>query len=322
MKTQFEILANNPLDMVEVSYSRRSQYAHIHLVRLTANNPNGVYNHLISELTPALDAYSGNLSGTDLQKAISKGCTFELNDCSELFRHTASRYEGLVKSVFSKDSQPYLSFFPQGLDEFYHASQDRIRVLIGRLLAQGVLYKEQLGQNDYLDLFTNLQHRYETAFTAQKESLGNVKNSRPIRDILWIGLKKQLYKNMLFIAYTNIDDPKVMLTYFEPSLLRYHDNSSTATTPVKVQIAPATTMAADLKFTANDTILLVNEGDVPIFFYGGETASQAAPAVLTKLPAGEEIELKTSAIGAPANKFLLLMNQDATAKAEVEYSLL
>ena len=322
METRFENLAINPLDGIRVSFSRRSQYAHIHLERLIANNPSGVYDQLIAATTSAYNAYKGELSGNDLQKAVAKGCTFELNDCGLLFRSTARRFEGLVRSTFGRGTEAYVSFFPRGLDEFNHATQDNIPTLIDRTLSLGNTYKDQLDSPAYTMQFANLKTRYATAFKAQKQTLGSVKNLGSVRDILWAALKKQLYKNMLFIAFTNIDEPEMMLTYFEPRLLRLHKKTSTSTKPVRVQLAPSTTVAANLKFTASSTILLVNEGKLPIFFYGGETALQPAPAVLTTLQAGGEIELKASAIGAPSNKFLLLMNQDEAAKAEVRYSLL
>ena len=114
MSTKFENLADNPLDGVMVSLTRRIGYADIHIERMTKNNPNNVLTPLIADTKAKRDAFAGNLSASKMGEAIRMAYTTELETTADQFRATVSKFEGLVKSVFGKGTPTYIMFFPLG----------------------------------------------------------------------------------------------------------------------------------------------------------------------------------------------------------------
>jgi hypothetical protein len=166
--------------------------------------------------------------------------------------------------------------------------------------------------------------RFDTAFKQQQQAQGDVTNRKSLKEMLWNNLKKQLYINMLTIIINNPDNPKLMLSFFEDKIMRFRkhkDDGSTADT-YKMSIAAASSKVADISFSVDDTILIINNGDVPIFYYAAATADAAQPAQLSEIAVGDEAEVKATQLGAPANKFLILVNKDASLEAEAEIALI
>ena len=324
MPTKFENLAENPLEGVMVSYSRRIKYTDINLLRMEKNNPSGVYDTLIADTQLKRDAFAGNLSTSKMNEAIRIAYTSELSSTASEFISTTSRAEGLIKSVFGKDSPVYKMFFPFGLTAFHTANQGEMPIMMDNIISLLLTYETDLGSLDYHDKFVDIKDRYINANTLQKQAAGIVVNSSAVKQILWNDLKKQLYKNMLSLVLNNIDNPKLMLTYFVPSLLRFHhkkdDGSNNAT--LKVLVPPSTTMDSGISFSPDDTILLMNNSNDPIYYFGATTADATPPDSPSEILGGEEAEVKALILGAPGKKFLLLQNKSTTETIEVEIALI
>jgi len=324
MSTKFESLAENPLDGVMVSNSRRISYTDIHIERMIKNNPDGSLTVLIENTQLKRDAFAGNLSGLKMNEAIRIAYTSELANTTGEFITTLSKFEGLVKSIFGKGTTVYLLFFPFGLDEFRRANQSQLPILMDKVILQSDTYKTELGNTAFHDKFIDLKTRYTHAFSLQKQAGGTVSSSISVKAMLWNELKKQLHINMLTLVLNNIDNPSIMLSYFEPKLLRFRhkkDNGEN-TSSHTLTIAPNTTLAADISFSVKDTLVIINNGNVPIYYYGATTTNEAPKTAPIELPAGEETEVTASSLGAPSNKFVLLMNKHANESAEVEIALI
>ncbi len=322
MKTKFENLAENPLDGIMVSASRRYQYTDIHIARLTVNNPGSIYDSLIADTRAKLDAYRGNLTDSKMKEAIRIASTKEIDDTSELFIDTVKRLEGLVKSVYPRGVPVYKQFFPYGLTEFHWSGKKKRLLLMNFIIKACQNNNDKIDTTSLLEIFTDVRDRFSDAFAVQQQANGIIVTGRSAKQVLWNDLKKQLYKNMLTILLNNLDYPRTMLSYFEPQLLRYHSHKANAKPSKIVLIAPLTTIVANLDFKATDIILIINHGTIPLYFYAAMTANQEAPPTLLIVPSGEEIEIKGSALGAPGNKFLLIMNKDEKEEGEVEYAVI
>ncbi|NVN94517.1 MAG: hypothetical protein HXX18_04440 [Bacteroidetes bacterium] len=325
MNTKFENLAENPLDGVMVSISRKIKYADINIERMEKNNPDGVLTHLIEDTKQKRDAYTGNLSTSKMNEAIRIAYTSELAEITDEFRRTVSKFEGLVKSVFDKKSLVYLMFYPHGIEEYHKSNQAQIPILMDKIIDLNQTYASQLGTMVYHDLFHDQKNRYTNAYSLQKQAGGTVINTSTVKEILWKELKKQLYKNMLTIVLYNIDNPKLMLSYFEPSLLRFrhHKTDDTTNATYKLQIPALSSKAAEISFSVDDTLLIINNGAKSIFYCGAATAEgdQSKPTLI-EIPVGEEAEVTAVSLGAPANKFIIFVNKDASEEAEVEIALI
>jgi hypothetical protein len=324
MNTKFENLAQNPLDGVMVSCSRKIQYTDITIERMKNNNLGGLLIPLIDETIAKRDAFAGNLSELKMKEAIRIGSTSELTGISHDFINDTVKFEGLVKSVYGKGSSVYLFFFPFGLEEFHKASQAQIPILFDRMIDFSLTYKTELNNITFHDKFVAQKDHFTHVYSIQKQAAGTVTNNASVKEILWNELKKQLYKNMLTIVLHNIDNPKLMLSYFEPSLLRFrhHKTDDTTNAAYKLMIPALTSKAAEISFSVDDTLLIINNGAKSIFYYGAATANEEAKTALVEIPAGEEAEVTAVSLGAPTNKFIIFVNKDATAEGEVEIALI
>ena len=109
--------------------------------------------------------------------------------------------------------------------------------------------------------------------------------------------------------------------YFDQSIITpdkrksSDDDDSAAYT---LSVPASATAVANINFALGDTLLVTNTGDVPLYYYGASSATQAAPANPTEIAEGDEAEITAASLGAPANKYLLFVNTDKDYEGEVE----
>jgi hypothetical protein len=306
-----------------VGVTKRYLYTEDNIKSMEANNPNGVFDVLIAETRDKFDTYKGNTSESKINEALRIAYTAETGLVMSEIRLYTTKCEGLVKSIFTKNSPDYLKFLPFGLSEFHDANPAEMLDLLDRNIAFNTDYKTQLGTNLYIDKFAELKTKLSKAVDNQKEAGSKVKSKSEIKEILWNELKKQLYKNMLFIALHYIDNLAMVLTYFKPQLLRTRKNSDKEIEQTyTLSIAPASSKAADISFSVDDTLLIINNGDVPLYYYATTAADSPQPAQLSEIAIGDEAEVAAAQLGAPANKFLIFVNKDAAQQAEVEIAMI
>jgi len=68
--------------------------------------------------------------------------------------------------------------------------------------------------------------------------------------------------------------------------------------------------------------LIINNSNIAVFYYGAATAGEQPKTAPIEIAAGDEAEVTALSLGAPTNKFLILMNNDSTETAEVEIALI
>ena len=325
MSDKFDRIAINPLDSVMVGATKRYQYADDNIKSMTNNNPNNVFKQLINDTQSKLDAYKGKISESKLSEALRIAYTSELTLSMDEIVVNAGKCEGLVKSAVGKNTPVYLEFYPFGLSEFHEANPTQLLDLLDRMISSVATHAQELGSNVYSDKFNDNKVRLKKAISNQKNSGSKVINSKEVKEILWNELKKQLYKNMLTIALYYIDNLNMVHTYFNPTLLRHHhhNNDDDTTQTYKLLIPALSSKTAEISFAVNDTLLIINNGIKSIFYYGAATAEgeQSKPTPI-EIPAGEEAEVTAISLGAPANKFIIFVNKDATEEGEVEIALI
>lgn len=320
MSIHLENLAENPLDKVKVSFVRRLQFGITHIERMTQTNPNGILTPLINNTQLKFDAFAGNLTDKQMSEAVHKAFSASLSRISIEFVKAVSKFEGHVKSVFGKESDEYIMFFPKGLNEFHQANQAKTNMLMIKIIELNVTYGAQLG-TAYHDLFVDIQSRYLNAFDFQKKSEGAMANSSQIKELLWDELKKQMYINMLTIVLNNIDNPSIMLTYFKPQLLNYrHKSDDDSETAYILTVSKNSIATADISFSVDDTLILYNSSTVSLFYYGATSPDIEKPITAIELLPDEEKEVTAASLGAPTNKYIIFAN-DSQSDGEVEITL-
>jgi len=123
------------------------------------------------------------------------------------------------------------------------------------------------------------------------------------------------------IADHHRGQPEKIRLYFDQSIitLEKHKQAGDDTAQAYTLTVPASaTAVANINFALGDTLLVTNAGDVPVCYYGASSANQAAPANPTEIAEGDEAEITAASLGAPANKYLLFVNNDKEMEGEVE----
>ena len=324
MPTNFENLANNPLDGVMVSANRRVKYTDINIERMTKNNQGGIYDILVEYTKNCRDAYANNLIEEESGESIRIANTAELQKSVEEFKDNMRKIEKYLSYKHGNTSLIYMELFAHGLSQFTKASLTEISKLMKKSHEFTVKYATELSSENFEALFKADMLRFDTAFKQQQQAQGAVTNRKSLKEMLWANLKKQLYINMLTIIINNPDNPKVMLSFFEDKILRFrkHKDDGSTAEAYKLNIAASSSKVADISFSVDDTILIINNGYVPLYYYAAATANAAQPAQLTEIAVGDEAEVKAIQLGAPANKFLILVNKDASMEAEAEIALI
>jgi hypothetical protein len=75
---------------------------------------------------------------------------------------------------------------------------------------------------------------------------------------------------------------------------------------------------AGFAFSVGKTMLFSNVGSEAVLVYGAATVDALLSPTAIELLSGEEKEITVTQLGAPANRFILMMNKSLLVEAEVE----
>src|SRR4051812_45423045 len=102
-----KVFFTNFLDTKNISDDHIREFTEIHLQRLTANNPGGIYSTMITDTTTVYTAYFGSISDEDLKFSLQQGCTISMNAALKGFIQTVQQKEGIIKGTWGKASAQY-----------------------------------------------------------------------------------------------------------------------------------------------------------------------------------------------------------------------
>ena len=318
-----ESYTKNQFKYIRAAIARREMFFRYSIMRLEANNPNGIYDAIIGESKPLLQQLQDNLNSRTYTHGAGKASTAGIKQTQEKFIKIARKLEMQTDMIFEKKSPQYIEGFPGGLSEIQEVTQALFVPLAERLYKFALKYKSELGQN-FDETIKEILTEWNEATKTRVDIYSEKDQNRPEFEIIWDAICKQLYKNSLTILLANLDKPELLLTYYDEKIINYHKHQTekTDTNSYSLSIAPASSKAADFTFAATDNLLIMNNGIQSIYFYAATAADAPQPAQLTEIAAGDELEITALQLGAPANKFLIFVNKDAAQQAEVEIALI
>jgi predicted HicB family RNase H-like nuclease len=267
-----------------------------------------VYDHYHAQYDAWINSQSGSLMGT-------KGFIELLAELPEKLK----QWQHKIANIFSEDTIEFGGIFPNGRSDVYRGSYGQrlsklhsVATEVNKYPALSTVYEEI---NAYYLLLKDARNNKGVKQDTKDSSSAEL-------DQAYDAMGEMLFSNMLQLTDIYIKTPEVVSNYFDFSLLRIpkkqseEDNTYILTLPVNSK------RVANISFSADDTLLLVNNGTKSIFFYAAATADAATPTTLTEIAAGEELEVTAASLGAPANKFLIFVNTDLTEAGEVEILLI
>ncbi|MGE0078445.1 MAG: carboxypeptidase-like regulatory domain-containing protein [Bacteroidales bacterium] len=208
-----------------ISDDKLKVFSEDHIQRLTANNEGGLFTTLITETTTAHNQYFGQISSEATGKALQKSQTKVVDDIMDSFKDEISRREGLIKSMFGKDSSTYIEFFPNGISEYRNARKANIETLIVRMATVAANHSAQVGE-EFVKVFTDFQTSYTEARNSQMNQKGTVSAIKSNAKSTRSTLELQLVKNLHFIAYTFPGDEDRCGTFFDQSIVQIKQSSA------------------------------------------------------------------------------------------------
>src|SRR3989304_6685641 len=178
LRTAYEDLFDDP----RISYLRMKAGTERHIDLLIVNNGDGFVTALLVEIQASYAAYFGDMIDIDQGILVQKSKTAAKNTLEGTFLREVRKLEGLVVSVFEKDSDEYRLAFPSGLTEYDKANDAQRTILMTRLKAFTAANVADFGQPK-ADLFAAILLNYTSAASEQGQKIGAVATERTERHV-------------------------------------------------------------------------------------------------------------------------------------------
>jgi hypothetical protein len=313
----------NQFENITASIDRRELFFSGHLNSMIGNNLNGALNPIIEESNVVHQMWLDKVFHRKYVTGEGKGSTIVINNLIDEILPVIRNLETTCILKFKKKSATYTEGFPSGLSEYTRANRSQFRSLINRLLLFSQKYETELG-HDFFVKFKDFGIRWDKETTIHDSIKQDIKETSPDFEAIWKVVATQLYKNALTILLASLNNRKVITSYYDFSIInpRHHATDDATDATYKLLIPALTSKAAEISFSVDDTLLVINNGEKSIFYYGAATADEQAKTALIEIPAGDEAEVTAVSLGAPTNKFIIFVNKDVTAEGEVEIALI
>ncbi len=301
---QLEFYAENPFFTIDTSKDSMQKMGFDHYQRLlAASNP--ILAAIIQETKNTWQGIFGNLQTYDADKNEQQSFTIQVNAKMKEFVDKALNFEGLVIFKLKKNSGPYQEFSPYGRDEYHQADQKNIVLLMERMVSKCNKYASDLGPDPETE-FQALLDDFNIIFASQKEKKGDV--SLGIADFEQKSKKLfvQMFRNLGTLIAEYPEEPDKILSFFDQTIVNYKTHIK------KVLIQQKTTEAYELNPKADDIIHLYNKSAGPVKYYFAPTADSEASTPPNELISKVRYKVKGLDAGAPANKFIIFINDNDT----------
>lgn len=299
----------NHFDTDRISDDNLNKFGKDHVQRLTANNSGGDYTSILTPTVSLVSAFSAAINAEIVESGIQKGNTLDVDKHIDNFQQLVRRREGLIHSVFGKDSSQYMAFFPLGLTEYNEATKANIEALMTRMKDRSIHYAAELGTAIGTE-FTTILNNYVAQRDEQLLAFGQVEVLRTATATARAALVEQLGLNLLFIAGKNLGHPDRLDDFMDQSIIRRPSDSEDGTLSGIVQGGAILNIESQ-GIDASTQFTLRNKGVTQLLFalsIATDTMPQAAG--LTVAP-GETRQVSASALGPAGNTFLNVQNLSA-----------
>jgi len=283
-------LVNDIFDDRELSDSSLRSFTEDFLTRLAQpdNNPGGMYNTLITNVTTKYNAYYGRITNEATLKAIAEGTTITRNNARKAAEDKISQLQGLIKFVFGENSAVYQEFYPLGMSEYYQAREGDVGILFDRFVASATTHLS-VGYPAEVAAITTLVNSFDTAYTARQAAIAQVDSVGTGKREDRKNLTLELTTAFLTIAIQNLGNPDKYDDYFDPRYLPLNQGPRVYNGIVNnmgvVNAVPAGVI------TKSKRILLKNTGPVDLIFSLSNQAGVIHPEHQIVIPGGEQQRL-------------------------------
>lgn len=293
---------------VRISRVRLKEFTEDHIIRLTNNNPGGIFTTILTAVTNAYTNYYGDMSSEEINLAVQEGKTIAMNESREALEKQLSENEKLVAYTYRNNLSLYEEFYPLGLTEYQNADLGTFDTITQR-------YKSVLSNHSadfpvqFVTDYNTVQGTFKANRDAQITAFSDVSTERSDLQTTRPELAYHLTKNLLTIALQYLGDESKAEVYFNQAILNAAFNES-ATHVEDVLDPGATANVFDNITKPTVSLTIKNTGFVPfvIGFASADNIPVANDPERTIGP-GEEIGASAGEAGwTTQNKYLNITN--------------
>jgi len=317
-----ETFFRNHFDTQFISDDKMDLFSQDHIARLKTNNPENIYDTVITNTERAYDDYFSSKTSESVSAAQKEAATVNVEKYAKEFADLISMKEGIIRGTWGKESAQYQEFYPHGITEYTKAIRATMNELMDRYLQAATKYAAELPAN-FIDLFTAIINNYKTSRDLQLGKMGDVSGDKletaQNRDIL----ETQLMSNVLVIANNNIGNTDVMKVYFTQHYIERSGRSQGD--PLAPEEYITGTVAAGEKseilhggFSGDTEFIFKNTGETTLRFYTANLPDDHVPGTVLEVAAGEQTTALASSLGSEENLFLMVYNIDTENEGEYE----
>ena len=316
---QLDLFAEGPLDNLHVGRDSVLAFSVDHGYRLKNEIEKGApYAALLPPYLTAVTNLTNSNKSTAVTLEDQKSETRTVDDVIKEFEAKVTWAWPIIQVVYPKGTSGYKDFFPFGKVEYDNVTQKGIGNLLAVMINACKKHKAEL-KDDLQTIFEQIEADYNTA----KEHQGEKKEDTDAASILWnecwVVVKDLIHHHALIIADDNRRHPEKVKVYFDQSLLT-PDKHTPKPAPVieKLAIPVSSSKAAATMLVAGETLVITITGLATLYCYGATSPTQTAPESPMEFRNGMQIRIKTEVFGAPANQYLIFMNNDKNMEGSVE----
>lgn len=310
----------NPFADPKISYEKLKLFAADVIARLTNNNGSGLFTAVLAQLVAAYQSYFGDITDLDLAAAIQKSFTSSKDNLFKTFKGAVSRQEGLVRSVFGKDSGEYLEFFPLGLTQYSSATLANVETLMVRMADRGQAYSAELG-TAFGTEFQNILNNYQAARSAQLGRKSLTSDERTQRHSTRAELETQLFSAMFAVGLNFPGNVDRCMDFFDQTIIRSSSNAGGGgdVETFMGEVNPMSTVNVTSSIEPMASITFRNTGAVALMVCMAEAADEPCTVGAVVNP-GEEIQGEGTDLD-PLKPFVNVTNNDPATKGNYELTV-
>lgn len=297
---------------VRISRERLKDFTESHILRLTANNPGGIFTTILTAVTAAYNNYYGDLSSESVNLAVQEGKTIAMNASRVALEKILSDNENLVAYTYRNTPETYEEFYPLGMSEYYQSDLPTFETITDR-------YKTVLAAHagDFTAGFVTDYNTAQALFKANREAQttakANVSAERSDLVTTREELAYYLTKNVLTIALEYTGEEAKAEVYFDQSILNAAFKESA--TKVDANIDPGLTQNVFDNVTKPEVEIKGNNNGEEALYIGYKASEDEACTAADKVLAPGEVGYATSGeLGwSTTKKYLNVTNPGANA---------
>ena len=309
----------NPFTQERISYYKLFAIAQYLKARLLHEQADPEIMVLLTQLLASYQPYETEYAKSGEIRDTSKSETLRFNNKIALLPDELRKWEHHIVIEFDEKTPEYHRIFPGGRSNIYTGTQ------IEQLTKLSNLHTKLADYTALASVYTEVGDFYEALLglhDVKANNISGVGTASGTLKLAYTTLGNTMFSILCQLISKFVADTSRVEYFFPVNMLRTTASNQGGTGEVYSLAIPAgQTVAADISFSVDDKFTVTNTGDSSLFYYGAVAVTDAAPAQVAELAAGQETEVTAVSLGAPRSKYLMFINRDTTLDGEVEIIL-